>query len=68
MITMAKRENNAHVLVARTSVRASIREGWRRVCAGLRHVRDWPDPDSPYSPLMTVFVAALFVLTAIAFR
>ena len=34
----------------------------------LRRIRDWPDPDNPYSPFLTVLVAAVFVLAGIAFR
>jgi len=65
---MAKRQSGARVLRVPTPVRPALRQAWRALCAGLRRVRDWPDPDSPYSPFLTVLVAALFVLIALASR
>jgi hypothetical protein len=46
----------------------AIRATWRNVGVALRHIRDWPDPDNPYSPLLTVLLPSLFVLVAFAFR
>ena len=65
---IAMRENNASAVTTRIPARASVRAMLRSICASLRRVRDWPDPDSPYAALVIVSVAAFYVLMALAFR
>ena len=62
------RIENTGAVLRQTGIRPSLRNAWQSVCAVLRCVRDWPDPDSPYSPFLTVLVAAVFVLVALASR
>ena len=62
------RIQNTSAVVTQAGIRPSLRNSWRSVCAVLRRIRDWPDPDSPYSPFLTVLVAAVFVLTVLASR
>jgi hypothetical protein len=61
-------QNTTSSVLSETGFRPSLRDGWRSIGDALRRVRDWPDPDSPYSPFLTVLVAASFVLFSLAFR
>jgi len=58
----AARENETSLTMMHTGVDPSIREGRHRVSWWLRRIRDWPDPNNPYSPLLCVSVVGLFVL------
>jgi len=62
------RTQNTSAILTQSGVRPSLRDVWRSVCNGLRRIRDWPDQDSPYSPLLTVLIPALFILIVLATR
>lgn len=62
------RTQNTSAAPTSTAVRPGLRDVWRSICQGARRVRDWPDPDSPYSPFLTVLVPSLFILFVLATR